>query len=207
LSCKKITEGETTDGKFDAEKVKSELLDSKRGPRGPYTTMDAAEIDILQTSLNNAPVDMKFWGYKNVDEYSKISYIACTRFIVAIYEDKYGVRHEYYESRNTEDKRRPHINVIPGTSVTPEMFSDLAVDRYMVMVPNNRESIRMSIDKFISCTNTRLNWLRKGVELLTPIYNLLKAKILKVGSVLNIDETWTRVRIKFKGDKTKLGKY
>ena len=26
-------------------------------------------------------------------------------------------------------------------------------------------------------------------------------------SILNIDETWTKVRIKFKGDKTKLGKY
>ena len=26
-------------------------------------------------------------------------------------------------------------------------------------------------------------------------------------SILNIDETWTKVRIKFKGDKTKLGRY
>ena len=26
-------------------------------------------------------------------------------------------------------------------------------------------------------------------------------------SVLDIDETWTRVRIKFKGDKSKIGKY
>lgn len=201
------TDVETTDVKLDAEKVKSELLDSKRGPRGSYTTMDAAEITTLQTSLNNAPSDMKFCGYKNVDEYNKISYISCTRFVVAIYEDNYGFRHEYYEPIKAEDKRRPHINVVPGTSVTSEMFSDLAVDRYMVMVPNNRESIRMSIDKFTSCTNTRLNWLRKGVELLMPIYNLLKSKILKAGSVLNIDETWTRVRIKFKGDKTKLGKY
>ena len=32
-------------------------------------------------------------------------------------------------------------------------------------------------------------------------------KLLKVGSFLNIDETWCRIRVKIKGDGTKLGHY
>lgn len=195
------------EGKLDKTKVKSEYIDEERGTRGPYTTMDAAKVVTLETSLVGAPEDMNFTGYKNVEEYSKISYIRCTRFKVAIYEDKYGVRHEYYMPQDPKDERRPHINAIPGTNTTPELLSDLAVDRYLVMTPNHRETVRMIIDKFTSSENTRLNWLQKGAFMLKPLMELIKKKLLKVGSVVNIDETWTRVRIKFKGDGTKLGKY
>lgn len=38
-----------------------------------------------------------------------------------------------------------------------------------------------------------------------PILSTLKSKLLKIKSVLNIDETWLRVRIKIKGDGTQLG--
>lgn len=40
-----------------------------------------------------------------------------------------------------------------------------------------------------------------------PILSTLKSKLLKIKSVLNIDETWLRVRIKIKGDGTQLGHY
>ena len=43
--------------------------------------------------------------------------------------------------------------------------------------------------------------------MLTPILHLLRKRLLKVKSILNIDETWTKVRIKFMGDKTRLGRY
>lgn len=35
----------------------------------------------------------------------------------------------------------------------------------------------------------------------------MKDQVLGYGSFLNIDETWTKVRVKYAGDETKLGKY
>lgn len=64
----------------------------------------------------------------------------------------------------------------------------------------------LAVDRFTSCHNTRLNTMKTVSNLLT-IYNLLRNTVLLPDSVLNIDETWTRVRIKFKGDKSKIGKY
>ena len=192
---------------LNREKVKSEYLDGERGERGSYTTMDAAKIITLKTSLKGHPDNMKFIGFKPVDEFNKISYVECTRFIVAIYEDEFGVRHEYYNPEESEDTRRPHLNVISGTHCTPEFLADLVSDRYLLHTPNYREGSRMLIDKFQSSDSCRSNWLKYGASMLRPMCDYLKVKLLKIKSVLNIDETWCRVRIKFKEDGTKLGKY
>lgn len=64
----------------------------------------------------------------------------------------------------------------------------------------------LAVARFMSCHNTHLNTMKTVSHLLT-IYNLLRNTVLLLDSVLDIDETWTRVRIKFKGDKSKIGKY
>jgi transposase len=197
----------SSDTIMNAEKMHSEHLSGIRGPRGNYNTMDAAVVETLETSLEHFPKDAKFRGYKTVDEYSKVSYIKCTRYIVAICEDKYGNRHDYYESKNAEDSRIPNRDVIPGTSFLPSLGADLVLDRYDVMIPNHREAKRMKVDRFSCCHNTRLNAMKAMAALLEPIYRKMKEKVLTKGSILNIDETWTKVRIKFKGDTTKLGSY
>lgn len=55
--------------------------------------------------------------------------------------------------------------------------------------------------------NTIANALKIGAKMFSPILSKLKSNLLKVKSVLNIDETWLRVKIKIKGDGTKLGHY
>jgi len=128
---------------------------------------------------------------------------------VAILEDEFGVRHEYFVPADAEKAagRRPHLNTMPGTHGTPEFIADLAADIYQLHTPNYREGIRIEMDKFTCSDNTRMNWLKKGAKMLKPLVELLKLKLLKVGSFLNIDETWCRIRIKIKGDGTKLGHY
>ena len=197
----------SADGEIDQTKVKSENL-SRSGRNGmKYNRMNAAKTVTLETSLEGAPEDMKFIGYKDIEEYTKKSYVECTVFKVAVYEDKFGVRHDFYQPKDEKDTRRPNLNVVPSTHCTPEFLADLVVDHYMLMTPMYRQSIRNILDKLQISSNTNRNWLTQGAELLTPIVRLLKKKLLKVKSVLNIDETWTKVRIKFKGDKTKLGRY
>lgn len=197
----------SADGEIDQAKVKSENL-SRSGRNGmKYNRMNAAKTITRETSLEGAPEDMKFIGYKDIEEYTKKSYMECTVFKVAVYEDKFGVRHDYYHPKDETDTRRPNLNVVPSTHCTPEFLADLVVDHYMLMTPIYRQSIRNVLDKLQTSSNTNRNWLTQGAELLTPMLCHLKSHLLKVKSILNINETWTKVRIKFKGDKTKLGKY
>ena len=197
----------SVDNGIDQTKVKSENLSRSKRDGMKYNRMNAAKTTILETSLDGAPEDMKFIGYKDIEEYTKKSYVECTVFKVAVYEDKYGIRHEYYHPKDKEDGRRPNLNVIPSTHCTPEFLSDLVVDHFMLMTPIYRQSVRNVLDKLQISRNTNRNWLAQGAEMLTPILHLLRKRLLKVKSILNIDETWTKVRIKFMGDKTRLGRY
>ena len=197
------------DENLDVTKVKSEHLDKERGPRGSYSKMDAAKVTTLLCDISNLPKGMSFVCFKDVEEYDKISYVECVCYQVAVLEDEFGNRHEYFVPVDEKKAagRRPHLNTMPGTHATLEFLADLAVERFQLLVPNYREGIRMKIDKFTSCDNTRLNWLKKGAEWLKPLLGKIKIRLLKAGSFLNIDETWERVRIKVRGDGTKLGHY
>ena len=119
---------------LDRTKVKSEHLDEKRGPRGPYNDMDAAITEVLECNIDDIPKDMKFIGFKDVDEYDRISYVRRTRYKVAILEDKYGKRHDYFVPADEEKAagRRPNTNIIPGTHGTLEMVADIATDLYQI---------------------------------------------------------------------------
>ena len=89
--------GPTSEESLDKTKVSSENLDGKRGPRGKYTTMDAAKVvEHKTTKMPIVPPGWVFVDYKFVDEYTKYSYIKCDRFQVAIYEDEFGIRHDFF---------------------------------------------------------------------------------------------------------------
>ncbi|WP_455962146.1 hypothetical protein [Bacteroides bouchesdurhonensis] len=74
--------------------------------------LDYTKVIELKTLLDVSPCGMKFIGYKTIEKLNRISYIECTRFEVAIYEDEYGIRHDYYCPENPLDTRRPKMNVI-----------------------------------------------------------------------------------------------
>ena len=192
---------------LDQTKVKSEGLNEARGSRGSYEKMDAAETIVLQSTVDGAPAGWKFLKFKDVDEYTKISYVRKTTFKVAVFVDEYGVYHDYYSPKDPEDDRRPNVNVIPGTHCTPDLFSEITSDHIQLHIPIYREGIRHEIDKFKISKNTDRNWLKAGYKLFLPILEVLKKKLLRIKSILHIDETWTAVRIKLKGDGTKLGHY
>ena len=81
------------------------------------------------------------------------------------------------------------------------------INSLTTVILNHREAIRMRMDKFTCCANSRSNWLKTGARSLKPLCEYFKEKLLKVKSILHIDETWCRIRIKYKGGGTKLGKY
>ena len=198
--------GPTSEESLDKTKVSSENLDGKRGPRGKYTTMDAAKVvEHKTTKMPIVPPGWVFVDYKFVDEYTKYSYIQCDRFQVAIYEDEFGIRHDFFNPLNPDDDMRPRENVIPGTHCTAELMAEIILDNIKHALPLHRCNDKMVYDGFQVSENTRKNWMYKTVELLKPLNIHLKKELFEVTKILNIDETWCRVRIKYKGDNTKLG--
>ena len=196
----------TSEESLDKTKVSSENLDGKRGPRGKYTTMDAAKVvEHKTTKMPIVPPGWVFVDYKFVDEYTKYSYIQCDRFQVAIYEDEFGIRHDFFNPLNPDDDMRPRENVIPGTHCTAELMAEIILDNIKHALPLHRCNDKMVYDGFQVSENTRKNWMYKTLELLKPLKSHLKKELFEVTKILNIDETWCRVRIKYKGDNTKLG--
>ena len=196
----------TNEESLDKTKVSSENLDGKRGARGKYTTMDAAKVvEHKTTKMPIVPPGWVFVDYKFVDEYTKYSYIQCDRFQVAIYEDEFGIRHDFFNPLNPEDDMRPRENVIPGTHCTAELMAEIILDNIKHALPLHRCNDKMVYDGFQVSENTRKNWMYKTLELLKPLNLHLKKELFEVTKILNIDETWCRVRIKYKGDNTKLG--
>ena len=196
----------TGEESLDKTKVSSENLDGKRGPRGKYTTMDAAKVvEHKTTKMPIVPPGWVFVDYKFVDEYTKYSYIQCDRFQVAIYEDEFGIRHDFFNPLNPEDDMRPRENVIPGTHCTAELMAEIILDNIKHALPLHRCNDKMVYDGFQVSENTRKNWMYKTLELLKPLNSHLKKELFEVTKIFNIDETWCRVRIKYKGDNTKLG--
>ncbi len=194
------------DESLDKTKVSSENLDVKRGPRGKYTTMDAARVvEHKTTKMPVVPPGWVFVDYKFVDEYTKYSYIQCDRFQVAIYEDEFGIRHDFFNPINPDDEKRPRENVIPGTHCTAELMAEILLDNIKHALPLHRCNDKMVYDGFQVSENTRKNWMYKTLDLLKPLKLHLKKELLEVTKILNIDETWCRVRIKYQGDNTKLG--
>ncbi len=194
------------DDSLDKTKVSSENLDGKRGPRGKYTTMDAAMVvEHKTTKMPVVPPGWVFVDYKFVDEYTKYSYIQCDRFQVAIYEDEFGIRHDFFNPINPDDEKRPRENVIPGTHCTAELMAEIILDNIKHALPLHRCNDKMVYDGFQVSENTRKNWMYKTLELLEPLKSHLKKELFEVTKILNIDETWCRVRIKYQGDNTKLG--
>ena len=196
----------TDEESLDKTKVSSENLDGKRGPRGKYTTMDAAKVvEHKTTKMPIVPPGWVFVDYKFVDEYTKYSYIQCDRFQVAIYEDEFGIRHDFFNPLNPDDDMRPRENVIPGTHCTAELMAEIILDNIKHALPLHRCNDKMVYDGFQVSENTRKNWMYKTLELLKPLNSHLKKELFEVTKILNIDETCCRVRIKYKGDNTKLG--
>ncbi len=106
--------------------------------------------------------------------------LPCVRFEVAVYKDEFGIRHDYYRPQKAVDALMPKMEVVEGTPYTLEFLADLIIDRYQMYIPNYRESIRMTADKFNSSDSTCVNWLKKVAQKLKPLL------------------CWEHVRAKFK---------
>lgn len=197
------------DAKEDAkrEKVSSEFLGSTRSPRGSYDTMDAAKVETHVSLVKDIPAGWRTLRLEHFSEYDKVSYVVRHDYTTLVLEDEYGNEVERYFSPDPDNDRLPRELCMTGTHASPSLLADLVIKQFVLYVPNNRLSRQMEIDGFRSCPNTWANWKRRGAEILRPITSRLKEKLLAADSYIHVDESWEWVRIKYRGDGTKLGRY
>lgn len=95
---------------------------------------------------------------------------------------------------NESDYDEPSL--VPHTSCTWRMLSDLGVNRYQYALSCGREMFRMFNEKMSVSKQTILNWLKEGAEFLKGGQCRIKRRLLKKGTSIYVDETWVDTKVK-----------
>ena len=95
---------------------------------------------------------------------------------------------------NESDYDEPSL--VPHTSCTWRMLSDLGVNRYQYALSCGREMFRMFNEKMYVSKQTILNWLKEGAEFLKGGQCRIKRRLLKKGTSIYVDETWVDTKVK-----------
>ena len=95
---------------------------------------------------------------------------------------------------NESDYDEPSL--VPHTSCTCRMISDLGVNRYQYALSCGREMFRMFNEKMKVSPQTILNWLKEGAEFLKGGLCRIKRRLLKQGTAIYVDETWVDTKVK-----------
>lgn len=139
-----------------------------------------------------------------VDQFDRISIIRQDRYLYAWVRDKEGKEFPYFVPLPEDNSRRCMLSnedmydmpvVIPHTSCTSNMLSDLSVNRFQYAISTGREMYRMFNENMQMSQQTILNWLAEGSKFLKGPLDSIRKKLLKKGTVY-CDETWIDTRVK-----------
>ena len=86
-------------------------------------------------------------------------------------------------------------SMVPHTSSTSGMLSDLIVNRFQYAITSGREMYRMVNEKMRMSKSTIFNWLRHGAEFLENCQETIKQWLLKPGSTIYCDESWVDTKV------------
>lgn len=160
-----------------------------------YKTMQAARVIQHKCDLGMLPDDYKFIRFKTIKEFTHVSYIQEDRYEIAIVKNPDGQIEEFYNPLDKSDDNYPRRNVVKGTHVTPELLSEMIINKYQLHTPINRQMLMYQNDKGLFSQQTVANYYDKAFELCSKLQDSLKTTLLTSGSFLNCDETWVKVRV------------
>ena len=141
-----------------------------------------------------------------VDQFDRVSLTRQDRYLYVWVRDKNGNEFPFFIPKSREDERRECVFVneskydtpclVPHTSGTYSMISDLGVNRFQYALSSGREMYRMFNEKMCMSKQSILNWLARGAELLEGGKKYIKKKLLKMGTSIYCDETWVWTKVK-----------
>ena len=163
-----------------------------------YNKMHADVQVIHECDLDKlAEMGLEFLHYtRPVDQFDRISITRQDTYrYVWVRDKKTGKEFAFFvpkdEKRecvfvNESDYDTPSI--VPHTSCTWRMLSDLGVNRYQYALSCGREMFRMFNGKMSVSKQTILNWLKEGAEFLKGGQCRIKRRLLKKGTSIYVDE-------------------
>ena len=140
-----------------------------------------------------------------VDQFDRVSVTRQDRYLYVWVRDKNGNEFPFFIPKSREDEKRECVFVneskydtprlVPHTSATYSMLSDLGVNRFQYALSSGREMYRMFNEKMCMSKQSILNWLARGAELLEGGKKYIKKKLLKKDTSIYCDETWVWTKV------------
>lgn len=142
-----------------------------------------------------------------VDQFDRVSLTRQDRYLyVWVRDKKTGKEFAAFFPKPHEEEQRECVfvnesqydspSLVPHTSCTWRMLSDLGVNRYQYALSCGREMYRMFNEKMSVSKQTILNWLKEGAEFLKGGMCRIKRRLLKKGTAIYVDETWVDTKVK-----------
>ena len=168
-----------------------------------YSTMHADVCVMHECDIDRLDeMGLEFIRYtRPVDQFDRVSVTRQDRYLYAWVRDKKtGREFAFFVPKSREDEKRECVfvnesrydapSLVPHTSATYSMLSDLGVNRFQYALSSGREMYRMCNEKMSMCKQSVLNWLARGAELLEGGKKYIKKMLLKMGTSIYCDETW-----------------
>jgi IS1 family transposase len=141
-----------------------------------------------------------------VDQFDRVSVTRQDRYLYVWVRDSSGNEFPFFVPKSREDEKRECVfageskydmpSLVPHTSATYSMISDLGVNRFQYALSSGREMFRMFNEKMSMCKQSILNWLARGAELLEGGKRYIKRKLLQPGTTVYCDETWVETKVR-----------
>jgi hypothetical protein len=176
-----------------------------------YNTMHADICVVHDCDIEKLKeMGLEFICYtRPVDQFDRVSVTRQDRYLYVWVRDKNGNEFPIFIPKSREDEKRECVFVneskydipclVPHTSGTYSMISDLGVNRFQYALSSGREMYRMFNEKMCMSKQSILNWLARGAELLEGGKKYIKKKLLKMGTSIYCDETWVWTKVKVNG--------
>ena len=173
-----------------------------------YNTMHADICVIHDCDLEKLKeMGLEFIRYtRPVDQFDRVSLTRQDRYrYVWVRDKKTGKEFAFFVPKSSKDEKRECVfvneskydspSLVPHTSATYSMLSDLGVNRFQYALSSGREMFRMFNEKMCMSKQSILNWLARGGELLEGGKKYIKKKLEKMGTSIYCDETWVWTKV------------
>ena len=155
-----------------------------------YNRMSAEDFEYHESDQSQLPAGARIIKIKIGYSYELISKLLEHRYEVVVYSLNGKVEEAYLPC----DGEPVYIDKVPGTKGSAEFMAYLTYDRYQMHTPLYREVQKLLDEGMSVCRQTLGNWLYRASLPASRIVDYLLENALSEDAVVNVDETWVRVK-------------
>lgn len=155
-----------------------------------YNRMSADRTERHYSSRLKMPEGAKFIRFGEVYSYEQVTTLTEHVYQTIVYKHN-GKIYEVYLPAEGEPE---YIDRVPGTKGSADFMAYLTYDRYYLHTPLYREVQRLLDEKMRLSRQTLGNWLYRVSLPARRIVDALLEQALCEDAIVNVDETWVRVK-------------